>query len=71
MPRPDVTTTPLLTALIAATISCLTLLRATDLGHVADGDFQIDTKSFRCITKMTPVRHFYVDNVSPHFRLEG
>ena len=24
---------------------------------------QIDATSFRCITKMTPVRHFYVDNL--------
>lgn len=36
-------------------------------GHAADakagGEFQIDARSFRCITKMTPVRHFYVDNL--------
>jgi len=26
-------------------------------------DVEVDSKSFRCITKMTPVRHFYVDNL--------
>ncbi len=30
---------------------------------VSSADDQIDAKSFRCITKMTPVRHFYVDNL--------
>ena len=29
----------------------------------AGPDAEIDAKSFRCITKMTPVRHFYVDNL--------
>jgi hypothetical protein len=36
-------------------------------GHASAADpgpaGQIDAKSFRCITKMTPVRHFYVDNL--------
>src|SRR5262245_11439629 len=35
-------------------------------GRSADrtvGPDQIDAKSFRCIRKMTPVRHFYVDNL--------
>jgi hypothetical protein len=27
------------------------------------GDAGIDAKSFRCITRMTAVRHFYVDNL--------
>jgi hypothetical protein len=35
--------------------------RAAD--QTADGDLQIDAKSFRCITKMTRVRQFYVDNL--------
>ena len=48
---------------MAAALSSITLLLATDLGHAADGDSQIDAKSFRCITKMTRVRHFYVDNL--------
>src|SRR5262245_24217038 len=32
----------------------------------ADGELAIDAKSFRCVTKMTPVRHFYVDNLLGH-----
>jgi len=32
----------------------------------ADGGSAIDAKSFRCITKMTRVRHFYVDNLRGH-----
>src|SRR5262245_52142974 len=53
--------------------ACLTLIYAVALllpsGHAssADGtvssDVQVDAQSFRCITKMTPVRHFYVDNL--------
>jgi hypothetical protein len=41
-------------------ISCgVALLLSADLGHAMD----IDAKSFRCITKMTPVRQFYLDNL--------
>ena len=47
----------------AAFLSSVGLLLATSPGHAADGDLQIDAKSFRCITKMTRVRHFYVDNL--------
>ena len=43
------------------------LLVSTGPGNAADGsvedDMQIDAKSFKCITKMTPVRQFYVDNL--------
>jgi len=34
---------------------------ATDIS--VKGDLQIDAKSFKCITKMTLVRQFYVDNL--------
>ena len=47
----------------AAFLSSVGLLLATSPGHAADGDLQIVAKSFRCITKMTRVRHFYVDNL--------
>jgi len=30
---------------------------------VSRAEEQIDANSFRCITRMTPVRHFYVDNL--------
>lgn len=33
---------------------------------VSGAEDQIDANSFRCITKMTPVRHFYVDNLRGH-----
>jgi len=39
-------------------------LQATD--RTVDGDLQLDAKSFRCITKMTRVRQFYVDNLRGH-----
>ena len=36
-------------------------------GHAADAPtvtpVKVDENSFRCIRKMTPVRHFYVDNL--------
>jgi hypothetical protein len=58
------------TALIigAVAISCgATFFLSAGHGYAADskvgGELQIDAKSFRCITKMTPVRHFYVDNL--------
>jgi hypothetical protein len=58
------------TALITATgaIWCgFALLLWMGHAHAADqtaaDDLQIDAKSFRCITKMTRVRQFYVDNL--------
>src|SRR5262249_13995094 len=35
------------------------LLLLADSGNALD----VDAKSFRCITRMTPVRQFYVDNL--------
>jgi hypothetical protein len=37
---------------------------ASSADRAAGADVQIDAKSFRCITKLTPVRHFYVDNLA-------
>jgi hypothetical protein len=58
------------TALIigAVAIACgTTFWLSASHGSAADpkigGELQIDAKSFRCITRMTPVRHFYVDNL--------
>jgi hypothetical protein len=43
-----------------STILCsAALLLFTGVGDAAD----VDANSFRCITKMTPVRQFYVDNL--------
>src|SRR5262245_18881500 len=44
-------------------IGCgVALLVLAGSGNATD----IDAKSFRCITKMTPVRQFYVDNLQGH-----
>jgi len=43
-----------------STIACgVALLLSAGLANAVD----VDAKSFRCITKMTPVRQFYVDNL--------
>jgi len=43
----------------SAIMAGVALLLSTPSGNAID----IDAKSFRCITKMTPVRQFYVDNL--------
>jgi hypothetical protein len=51
----------------SAIVGGVLLLLSTGLGRAAEGggagDGNVDAKSFRCITKMTAVRHFYVDNL--------
>ena len=51
----------------AAMFCGVAFLLSAGHGNTADRtvspDVEIDAKSFRCITKMTPVRHFYVDNL--------
>ena len=51
----------------AAILSVLALFLSPGLassqGQPAGADVKIDESSFRCITKMTHVRHFYVDNL--------
>ena len=44
---------------VSATLCAVALLLSAGLGNATD----IDAKSFRCISKMTPVRQFYVDNL--------
>jgi hypothetical protein len=44
---------------VSAMLCSVALLLSAGLGNATD----IDAKSFRCITKMTPVRQFYVDNL--------
>ena len=52
---------------VSAILCGAALLVSTGPGNATDssveGDRQIDAKSFKCITKMTPVRRFYVDNL--------
>ena len=47
----------------AASLCLLMLLLSVGYASSADRDVQVDAKSFRCITKLTSVRHFYVDNL--------
>ena len=60
------TRTILNTASIAA-MCAVAFLLSVGQGDTADPtvspDVEIQGKSFRCIRKMTPVRHFYVDNL--------
>src|SRR5712692_7329843 len=44
---------------LTAVIWGVALLLSAGAGNALD----VDVKSFRCITKMTPVRQFYVDNL--------
>jgi len=44
---------------VSAILCAVALLLSVGLGNATD----IDAKAFRCITKMTPVRQFYVDNL--------
>jgi hypothetical protein len=48
-----------LSLVFSATLCGVALLLSAGPGNAMD----IDAKSFRCITKMTPVRQFYVDNL--------
>jgi hypothetical protein len=52
--------------IMATAMACAALLLSAAHSYGADpvADGQIDAKSFRCITKMTPVRQFYVDNLN-------
>jgi hypothetical protein len=43
----------------SVTLCSIALLLSPQLGSAAE----IDASSFRCLTKMTPVRGFYVDNL--------
>jgi len=47
---------------VSATLCGVALLLSAGLVNVMD----IDASSFRCITKMTPIRQFYVDNLQSH-----
>jgi hypothetical protein len=47
---------------VSAILCGVALLLSAGLVNAMD----IDARSFRCITKMTPVRQFYVDNLQSH-----
>jgi hypothetical protein len=50
-----------LSAILSGIVFSLSVVSAEDCA--AQGKEQIDAKSFRCITEMTHVRQFYVDNL--------
>src|SRR5499433_1458630 len=50
-------------AMVCAAAFLLWAGRGSGAEPAPGADGAIDAKSFRCITKMTPVRHFYVDNL--------
>ena len=47
----------------AAGILLLTVCGYVSGGNAAEPKFMVDDNSFKCITDMTKVRHFYVDNL--------
>jgi hypothetical protein len=52
---------------VAKTLPALIFLLVTGYAQAADqaaqGAVKVDDNTFKCITDMTPVRHFYVDNL--------
>src|SRR5262245_1290687 len=52
-----------LNGMLGAAALLLSAGHGSSADRTASSDDQIDAKSFRCITKMTPVRHFYVGNL--------
>ena len=52
------------TLIFSVTFASLHLAgHASSVDRTVSSDVQADAKSFRCITKMAPLRHFYVDNL--------
>ena len=56
--RPVVSTLVVLLATM-----CLIVATAQAADNAAEPKVKVDDNSFKCITDMTPVRHFYVDNL--------
>ena len=56
---------PILSTLIVlqAVMSLFTAVYAQAADKTSEPKVKVDDKSFKCITDMTPVRHFYVDNL--------
>jgi hypothetical protein len=44
-------------------LCAVAFLSLTDVANALEGNLRIDANSFGCITKMTPVRQLYVDNL--------
>ena len=52
-----------LPSVLCGTLFLLSAGYSTAEDSAREGKVRIDEKSFRCMTKMTKVRHFYVDNL--------
>jgi hypothetical protein len=52
------------TMVLSASVLLLAATRAQAADDGAERAVKIDDHTFKCITQMTPVRHFYVDNLS-------
>jgi hypothetical protein len=42
---------------------CLLFASCANAADTPEGQIKVDDSSFKCITEMTPVKHFYVDNL--------
>ena len=53
--------------LLASATCAVAFVLALGAAEASDGGaLKIDDHSFKCITQMTPVRHFFVDNIAGH-----
>ena len=51
------------TLLVLLATMCLLVAAAQAADNASEPKVKVDDNSFKCITDMTPVRHFYVDNL--------
>jgi hypothetical protein len=51
------------TFLVLPAMTCLLVATAQAADNTSEPKVKVDDNSFKCITDMTPVRHFYVDNL--------
>jgi hypothetical protein len=51
------------TLLVLPATMCLLVAAAQAADNASEPKVKVDDNSFKCITDMTPVRHFYVDNL--------
>lgn len=51
------------TSLVLLATMCLIVATAQAADNASEPKIKVDDNSFKCITDMTPVRHFYVDNL--------
>lgn len=51
------------TAVLSALVSLSVVVHSRAADNTSDAKIKVDEHSFKCITQMTHVRHFYVDNL--------